>query len=556
MEEKKKEEKEDSIETVLKEEQSWWPSTVVLEKKLPSGQQGTSIFLARYTPTKRRFAIKKITRKPFDSVHRADVQREIAFNRLTYSLIPESVKLLHTTSNSSAYYLIFEYIPGQDLREYLTRFFEDKTSQQRRWEQEDMSYRVNLVRRVAVICVKMLQNGILHRDLKLENFVISRSPPFGYVLGPEEKKAKESYIRVLDFGFSVWSDKPAKCSNCSQGTKDILPPEAVVRHPDASAEKSTIWALGVMLFMMCGLTPFYPYDDMVYGEDGRTVNGKVNMERLIRGATRPFCVWTRLLNQDEKFSGLFARCTFAFLLNDLFLRCFHLDPRYRISLEQFLNHPVFLLLREAEYNSVVSELLHHSNLHESQMVSFCSVKSNPFFPKECDYVFDRKNLNEDFRRVVGALAHSVSDFLAKKQASSGGFPYFPSRIPKTFSDQYDCEGLDRVTLEQKLKKRRSRICKVFKTILVGSGYISQDVEQLIYFRIGRRSGKHCPYNYLWNWIGFSIFKAKQDRKKFSIDKAKIVLHQQLKKELIVPPPSQTLERRALFLPPSADSYAT
>ena len=306
--------------------------------------------------------------------------------------------------------------------QYLCRFTTESENRKHLWAREDITFHVDLLQNVGLIYLKMFQSGILHRDVKPENIIISRRLPFGYTLGPEEKKG-EIYVRILDFGYSVWSGNPGKSTNCLQGTKDMLPPEALMPHRHevgTSAEKSMTWTFGCLLFMFCGLTPFYPFDDLV-ADEKNVVDGKVNTQRILQGKAQPFRVWLRLLMQDQSLSTVFDRCTLAFLLNDLFLRCTHLSPALRVSLEQFLHHPVFLFLsdQKEEYNTVVTSLLTQCHVHYfGHLVSFCVPQKNEFFPDE----FTTTSLTNRMKmRIISAWsrlwANRLRPILARKKAA-------------------------------------------------------------------------------------------------------------------------------------------
>lgn len=81
-------------------------------------------------------------------------------------------------------------------------------------------------------------NDIIHRDLKLENFVISNN----------------NELKLADFGWSVYT--PDGIPNTVCGTLDYLSPEEITgERYDYNID---IWALGVVMYeLLCGVTPFY-----------------------------------------------------------------------------------------------------------------------------------------------------------------------------------------------------------------------------------------------------------------------------------------------------------
>ena len=83
------------------------------------------------------------------------------------------------------------------------------------------------------------KNGIYHRDLKTENVIIDGN-----------KK-----IKIIDFGFSIKAE-PMQRLNLFCGTPNYMSPEIVLKK-EYYGGPSDVWALGVMLFVICaGYFPF------------------------------------------------------------------------------------------------------------------------------------------------------------------------------------------------------------------------------------------------------------------------------------------------------------
>lgn len=81
------------------------------------------------------------------------------------------------------------------------------------------------------------EQNIVHRDLKLENILISKS----------------GQVKVADFGFSRTVEDLAQTS-C--GSKSYASPE-LLQGQTYDAKKADIWSLGVVLYaMVCGSLPF------------------------------------------------------------------------------------------------------------------------------------------------------------------------------------------------------------------------------------------------------------------------------------------------------------
>ncbi|KAG1383397.1 hypothetical protein G6F61_001397 [Rhizopus arrhizus] len=86
--------------------------------------------------------------------------------------------------------------------------------------------------------------GVIHRDLKLENILLS----------------KQGSVKLGDFGWSVHDPRPRRRTFC--GTLDYLPPEMIANEPHTEAVD--VWSLGVICYeLIVGKPPFEELDDTV-----------------------------------------------------------------------------------------------------------------------------------------------------------------------------------------------------------------------------------------------------------------------------------------------------
>uniref|UniRef100_A0A8C5GIX2 non-specific serine/threonine protein kinase n=1 Tax=Gouania willdenowi TaxID=441366 RepID=A0A8C5GIX2_GOUWI len=151
----------------------------------------------------------------------------------------------------------------------------------------------------------MHKNGVFHRDLKLENLLVDRNK------GTPE-------IRVIDFGCGDFvENEPFREFN---GTPDFAPPE-VCRDETYRAEATTVWQIGVMLYMIC---------------------------------TRDSFETLKYMEQDNKVLGnVSKKC------NDFLSRCLAFYPSQRPTLEDLLLHP-WLELTGPHSNDPVLEVQEYS----------------------------------------------------------------------------------------------------------------------------------------------------------------------------------------------------
>src|SRR5579862_5473043 len=146
---------------------------------------------------------------------------------------PHIQRLLDTghLDDSPAPYMVWEYVDGQTLRQYL-----------REHAPLPLEEAVELASQLADALEACHKQGIVHRDLKPENVLIT----------PQHQ------LKLLDFGIALlqgarrltWS----RLSN-SVGTPDYMAPEQI--RGERGDVRTDVYALGVMLFeMLAGHVPY------------------------------------------------------------------------------------------------------------------------------------------------------------------------------------------------------------------------------------------------------------------------------------------------------------
>ena len=200
-----------------------------LERELGHGGFG-SVYLASERPSNRRVAIKCIWKNHFsDTKKKQKIISEIEIHR---SLQHRHVVEFYAVFQDAEYvYLLLEYCPGGNVLESLKRsppFSESRAA--------------DITRQVLDALVYLHKVGVVHHDIKLQNFLIDAS----------------GGVKLCDFGLSVRLTDDV-CHSIS-GTPGYIPPEVVF-----SKEKPTtaidIWSLGVAVFLMVtGKQPFQSHD--------------------------------------------------------------------------------------------------------------------------------------------------------------------------------------------------------------------------------------------------------------------------------------------------------
>ena len=189
----------------------------------------------------------------------------------------------------SFFYLVFELIEGGDLYKLITN----------KGQLNELECR-NIIKQMLHGLQYLHQNNIIHRDLKLENILLTRS----------------GEVKITDFGLSKNLAKDIARTQC--GTAIYASPE--VLKGQRQTEKSDVWSVGVILYTLAGgYQPFIP----------RTGNlndlGNRELFDLITNAyyTFPSPRWDHVSME----------------LKDLIDHTLMVNPSDRYSIDDCLNHP-------------------------------------------------------------------------------------------------------------------------------------------------------------------------------------------------------------------------
>jgi serine/threonine protein kinase len=189
------------------------------------------------------------------------------------------IRLLEVFESKNHLLIITEYANGGDLLHYTKsrgRLPEDEAKQ--------------LLRELVEGLQAVHRAGVLHRDIKLENILLSRS-----------------HVKICDFGVSRMMPKHALIrEQC--GTPAYIAPE-VLGDRGYEGFASDIWSLGVCLYAM--VSGFLPFQGKTASElHAAIMSGQVEMPEF-----------------------------FSSDLQDLLIQLFRTSPKQRISLKSLLVHP-------------------------------------------------------------------------------------------------------------------------------------------------------------------------------------------------------------------------
>lgn len=145
------------------------------------------------------------------------------------------VKLLEWMETERNLYLVLELVEGESMKKYLKRILIIP-------EYEAQHYMKQLTEALE----HMHNQGIVHRDLKLENFVLN----------------KEGSVLIVDFGMSSEVECGDRLLLC--GTPLYSAPEILCKEQHSPA--SDVWSIGVCLYQMVTGSLPYQADSMKYFE--------------------------------------------------------------------------------------------------------------------------------------------------------------------------------------------------------------------------------------------------------------------------------------------------
>ncbi|KAJ5827138.1 Oligopeptide transporter OPT superfamily [Penicillium robsamsonii] len=263
-----------------------------LGKTIGAGSMG-KVKLAKNTETGEQVAVKIVPRLSTEEhrtsreTERADRSKEIRTAReaAIVSLVnhPYICGMRDVVRTSYHWYMLFEYVNGGQMLDYIISHGKLKEKQARKF-----------ARQIASALDYCHRNSIVHRDLKIENILIS----------------KTGDIKIIDFGLSnLFSPKGILKTFC--GSLYFAAPELLQARPYTGPEVD-VWSFGIVLYVLvCGKVPF---DDQ-------------SMPQLHAKIKKGVVEYPPGLTAD------FAEC------RHIISRMLVTDPKQRASLAEIMSHP-------------------------------------------------------------------------------------------------------------------------------------------------------------------------------------------------------------------------
>ncbi|KAJ7102911.1 hypothetical protein C8R44DRAFT_834668 [Mycena epipterygia] len=200
-----------------------------LSKTLGAGSMG-KVKLATHNITGEKLAVKILPRTtstaPKDASKETRTLREAALSMLLHH--PYICGMREMIVHQHHYYMIFEYVNGGQMLDYIISHGRLRERVARKF-----------ARQIASALDYCHRNNVVHRDLKIENILISQT----------------GNIKIIDFGLSNLYDPVAHLSTFC-GSLYFAAPELLNAKVYTGPEVD-VWSFGVVLYVLvCGKVPF------------------------------------------------------------------------------------------------------------------------------------------------------------------------------------------------------------------------------------------------------------------------------------------------------------
>lgn len=210
---------------------------------------------------------------------------------------PHIVDILQYFDEGDNFYIVFEMIDGPDLVQYI---IQRAIATEQLVAEKELSI---ILRQVLKAILSCHEEGIIHRDVKLENFMISGT---------------EMVVKMIDLGLAATPEHPLTAtSDTVIGTYRYMAPE-IFNSTNKCDTAVDMWALGVSFYTLLTLEPLLPdekEDVMKLLAKPKYVADKIKACKVLK---------QRQLSKDAR---------------DFLNRLLTYDPKKRISADEALHHP-------------------------------------------------------------------------------------------------------------------------------------------------------------------------------------------------------------------------
>lgn len=262
--------------------------TYDIEKDLGEGKFGL-VKLGIHKKTAEKVAIKIIKKDSMDQKDLELVRSEIDIMKLCRH--KNVVRLLDHFENYEFIFIVMEYLAGGDLGNYCKK---------KKYALSEDEVCI-IIYQITVAIDYLHQYGVVHRDLKPDNIMLSQPGDI-------------SSIKIMDFGLSKIMGPQEKVAD-GFGTLSFVAPEVLIRKP--YNKEVDIWSIGITLYYI--LTGTLPFDD---DQDNEEVIAKK-------------IVFSKLTFYDKKWKKISEACM------DFCSKALIKDPEKRYKSSELLTHEWF-----------------------------------------------------------------------------------------------------------------------------------------------------------------------------------------------------------------------
>ena len=266
---------------ILVSEEKGNPSKKYKAKRMLGSGSFGCVYEAKNTLFGNTVAMKVIKKDKENELDEQEIRNEIdILKKLSH---PNIVKIYEFFISENHYYIITEFCKEGELFNYIKNKYSE--------------------RQLAVLFYQVFsglwylhENKILHRDIKLENIMIS---------GKEtDKKTEEElfWVKIIDFGTAKLFEKNKKEKDVV-GSSYYIAPEVLKQDYN---EKCDTWSVGVILYMtLVGRAPFDGKDDEEIINKINTVDYNKNEPRLVKHSPEVRDLVSKLLekNTEKRYSA-------------------------------------------------------------------------------------------------------------------------------------------------------------------------------------------------------------------------------------------------------------
>ena len=339
--------------------------------KLGEGSYGT-VYFAINIMTKVKVSMKKINKVKDNEINELEIKNEIdILKKLDH---PNVLKILEFYSTPKAYYIITGYCSKGELYNQITN----------RFSEHQLAV---LFYQVFSGLLYLHSNNIVHRDLKLENILISE------IEQDILTDNKYFWIKIIDFGTAKIFEKN-KTEKVVVGSSYYIAPEVLNKKYN---EKCDNWSVGVILYMfLVGRAPFDGENDEEIIQNIK--KGSFNSEH------------PKLLSSSPE-------------VQDLLKKLLEVNVSNRLSAAEAIKHPWFAKFDSKRlYNNIevdkvqmyINRLMHYQiNSKFQQMVLAFIVHNVPDSEETKDIlkIFRQFNENDDGKLTKTELFNGLAKYV-------------------------------------------------------------------------------------------------------------------------------------------------